>query len=220
MKVFEKLLAVQTELAVPKGKFNSFGDFSYRSCEDILEALKPLLTKYKATIKLDDSIVQIGERYYVNATAFFYDLESEDGVICANAYARETLERPKMDSAQLTGSASSYARKYALGALFLIDSAKDPDSEEYTKAGAEKPKKAPATNKFKQEADASVLDKYVNDGQLKALEMLLEKAGISVDKFNSIYGLTILSELPAEKYDEAVHKLEEAVKMNMKKKGE
>ena len=220
MKVYDKLLAVQTELNAPKNRQNKFGGYSYRSCEDILEAVKPLLKKNKATIRLNDTIVQIGDRYYVNATAYFYDIESEDGVVCAEAYAREPEDKKGMDAAQITGTASSYARKYALNALLLIDDAKDPDTDEYKIESDAKAERAKPKSKFSKEADASVLDKFVNDGQLKALEMLLEKAGISVDKFNSIYGLTVLSELPSDKYDEAVHKLEEAVKMNMKKKGE
>ena len=218
MKVYEKLLAVQTELNAPKNRQNKFGGYSYRSCEDILEAVKPLLKKYKAGIRLTDRIVQIGDRYYVNATAYFYDVESEDGITCADAYAREPEDKKGMDAAQITGTASSYARKYALNGLLLIDDAKDPDTDEYKiESDAKAAKVSP---KAKRADDASVLDKFVNDGQLKALEMLLSKAEIPVEKFNSIYGLTILSELPAEKYDEAVHKLEEAVKMNMKKKGE
>lgn len=221
MKVYEKLLAVQTELNAPKNRQNTFGKYSYRSCEDILEAVKPLLKKNKALIRLNDTIVQIGERYYVNATAYFYDIESEDGVVCAEAYAREPLDKKGIDPPQITGTASSYARKYALNALLLIDDAKDPDTDEYKIESDAKAEKATKPNKFKQDADTSVLDKFVNDGQLKTLEMLLEKADVSVEKFNSIYKITLLSELPSDKYDDAVHRLEEAIKINLKKaKGE
>ena len=215
MKVFEKLLAVQAELNAPKNRQNKFGGYFYRSCEDILEALKPILKKVKATIKLSDQIVQIGERYYVNAIAYFYDIESDDGVISAEAYAREPEEKKGMDAAQITGTASSYARKYALNALLLIDDAKDPDTDEYRIEQDAKMAKADKkkTSSKKDETDASVLDSFVNDGQLKTLEMMLGKAEITQEKFCQIYNLAMISELPADKYESAVHKLEEAIKV-------
>ena len=219
MKVFEKLLTVQKKLNAPKNRQNKFGGYSYRSCEDILEAVKPLLAEVKATIKLSDVIVQIGDRYYVNAIAYFYDIESDDGVISAEAFAREPEEKKGMDAAQITGTASSYARKYALNALLLIDDAKDPDTDEYKieqDAKAEKAEKKKTSVK-KDVVDASVLDEFVTANQLKVLEMLLEKAGITADKFNQIYNLAFISELPADKYDDAVRKLEAAIKA---KKGE
>ena len=214
MKVNEKLLKVQTELKAPKNRKNSFGNYSYRSCEDILEAVKPLLAEVKAFIKLSDMIQQIGDRYYVNATAWFVDCENEGEMISADAYAREPEDKKGMDAAQITGTASSYARKYALNALLLIDDAKDPDTDEYKVE--QDAKAAKATPKPKKKVDASDLDKFVNDGQLKTLEMLLEKADVSVEKFNSIFKLTVLSELPADKYDDAVKKLEAAIKVKVK----
>ena len=214
MKVNEKLLKVQTELKAPKNRRNSFGNYSYRSCEDILEAVKPLLAEVKAFIKLSDIIQQIGDRYYVNATAWFVDCENDGEMISADAYAREPEDKKGMDAAQITGTASSYARKYALNALLLIDDAKDPDTDEYKVE--QDAKAAKAMPKPKRKTDSSVMDEFLNDGQLKALEMLLEKAEIPVEKFNSIYGLTILSELPADKYDDAVKKLEAAIKVKVK----
>lgn len=219
MNVYEKLLKVQTKLNAPKNRQNKFGGYSYRSCEDILEAVKPLLAEVKAIILLKDSVVQVGERYYVYAQAFFYDIEGKDAtctMVSSDAYAREPEDKKGMDAAQITGTASSYARKYALNALLLIDDAKDPDTDEYKIEQDAKAEKAKKVTPIKQH-DASVLDEYVTDAQIKTLEMLLKKSGIAVEKFNSIYGLTIISELPAEKYDDAVHKLEEAVKA---KKGE
>lgn len=219
MNVYEKLLTVQTKLKAPKNRVNTFGGFNYRSCEDILEAVKPLLAEVKAIILLKDAVVQVGERYYVYSQAFFYDMESKDGtcnMVSSDAYAREPLEKTKMDPAQVTGTASSYARKYALNGLLLIDDVKDPDTDEYKieqDAKAEKAKKVTPIKKH----DASVLDEYVTDAHIKTLEMLLKKSGISIEKFNSIYGLAVISELPLEKYDDAVHKLEEAAKA---KKGE
>ena len=130
MAVREKLLAVQAELKAPKGQTNSFGKYKYRSCEDILESVKPLLKKYNATLVISDSLELIGERYYIKATATFQDVET-DGIIENTAYARESAEKKGMDDSQVTGATSSYARKYALNGLFLIDDTKDADTDEF-----------------------------------------------------------------------------------------
>lgn len=125
---FSALKKIQTELKAPKGQYNSFGKYAYRSCEDILEAVKPLLEKYNATVYITDEVVAVGERVYVKATATFV----EDGSmpICVSAFAREPLDRKGMDPSQITGATSSYARKYALNGLFLIDDNRDADTDE------------------------------------------------------------------------------------------
>ena len=130
MNIFEKLQAVQSELKAPKGQYNSFGKYKYRSCEDILEAAKPVLAKHKSAITISDKIVMIGDRYYIEATARFYDTESEHDPIENTAYAREAGDKKGMDESQITGTASSYARKYCLNGLLLIDDTKDTDTEE------------------------------------------------------------------------------------------
>ena len=127
MKIQEKLLAIQLKLEVPKTHYNKFGGFNYRSCEDILNALKPLLKEYKCTLTLNDSITTCKDFVYIFATAKLVDTE-ENGEVSATAYAREEVARPKMSDPQLTGSASSYARKYALNGLFLIDDVQDADT--------------------------------------------------------------------------------------------
>ena len=124
MSITETLSAIQTELSAPKGQFNKFGGYAYRSCEDILEALKPLLKKHNACVTISDEIVMMGDRYYVRATAI---LTAGGDSITATAYAREAEDKKGMDAAQVTGSTSSYARKYALNGLFAIDDNKDPD---------------------------------------------------------------------------------------------
>lgn len=129
MDLKNKLLAIQQELKAPKGRNNRFGGYYYRSTEDILTALKPLLKKQKVILTITDTMELIGERYYVKATVCLEDVESETG-ISVSAYARETLERKKSDDSQLTGAASSYARKYALNGLFLIDDTADADTYE------------------------------------------------------------------------------------------
>lgn len=125
----EKLLHIQSRLKAPKGNYNSFGKYKYRSCEDILEAVKPLLAEEGLTLTLSDEIEQIGDRYYVRATASLY--ENENLIEIVSAYAREEDTKKGMDASQITGTASSYARKYALNGLFLIDDTKDADTNEY-----------------------------------------------------------------------------------------
>lgn len=124
--IYQKLQNIQSRLKVEKKNYNSFGGYSYRSCEDILEAVKPLLVENNLALVMTDEVEAVGERYYIKATATLYDTEGGTN-IAATAYAREALEKKKMDDAQVTGSSSSYARKYALNGLFAIDDAKDSD---------------------------------------------------------------------------------------------
>ena len=126
MNIYEKLLEAQSRLKAPKNQYNPFGKYNYRNCEDILEAAKPICKELKAVVFLTDKIVMIGERYYVEATAKFIDVESTDEII-VTASAREEENRKGMDGSQITGASSSYARKYALNGLFDIDDTKDND---------------------------------------------------------------------------------------------
>ena len=127
MNLYEKLSIIQSKLKAPKNQYNSFGKYNYRSCEDILEGLKPLLLEYKAAVTLSDEIKQIGDRYYLEATVTFVDTEKGDKIE-VKALAREDETKKGMDLAQVTGSVSSYARKYALNGLFAIDDTKDSDA--------------------------------------------------------------------------------------------
>ena len=129
LNIYGKLAAIQKELKAPKSQYNSFDKYNYRSCEDILEAVKPLCIKNNATLILNDTVREISGRFYVVATATLADQES-DGVVEADAYAREPLDKKGMDDSQITGMASSYARKYALNGLFCIDDTKDADTDE------------------------------------------------------------------------------------------
>ena len=169
MNIYEKLLAIQSELKAPKGQYNSFGKYKYRSCEDILEAVKPICAKHKVVLTLSDEIIVLGEglsqsqiikddaeeqethivtrgqRYYIKATATLYNIEADaNGAIQKvgnTAYAREEENKKGMDGSQITGTASSYARKYALNGLFCIDDTKDADTDEYQKQQQEKDEK-------------------------------------------------------------------------------
>lgn len=146
----EKLISIQQALKAPKGQYNSFGGYNYRSCEDILEAVKPILAKEKVALTISDEIVEVGGRVYVKAKATLYDATSEaDGhidTISVSAFAREEESKKGMDAAQLTGATSSYARKYALNGLFAIDDNKDADATN-THGKAEPKKEYPAEPK-------------------------------------------------------------------------
>ena len=135
MSIIETLSAIQSELKAHKGQFNAFGKYKYRNCEDILEALKPLLAKHKAVVLLRDSIEMVGDRIYVKAIATIATKDDETSV---SAYARESENKKGMDDSQITGTASSYARKYALNGLFAIDDTKDSDSEKPVTDGDKK----------------------------------------------------------------------------------
>ena len=133
MTVYKKLIKVQTELKAPKNQRNTFGNYNYRSAEDILEALKPILVKHEATVFISDKVVvKENNCAYIKATATFVDIETGES-ISTTAFAREAENKKGMDPSQITGSASSYARKYALNGLFLIDDAVDRDSDSHQK---------------------------------------------------------------------------------------
>ena len=147
----ERLIAVQSQLKVPKNQYNDYGDFKYRSCEDILEAVKPLLQKEGLYVTIADDIVVIGERFYVKATATLSDGENS---ISNQAFAREDAAKKGMDGSQVTGTASSYARKYALNGLLAIDDTKDADALNNGKATDNS--KAKAADNGKAQAIAEV----------------------------------------------------------------
>ena len=139
MNIQEKLTTIQLELKAPKSKRNNFGNYNYRSCEDILEAVKPLLAANMCSLTLDDDVLCIGDRVYVKATATLTD-HAEGATISTHAFAREAETKKGMDESQITGTASSYARKYALNGQFAIDDTKDADTDEYQ--GREAPRQA------------------------------------------------------------------------------
>ena len=141
MSIHTKLQAIQAELKAPKSQYNSFGKYKYRSCEDILEAVKPLLQQQGCVLTISDEVQQVGERYYIVARATITDGQESVSVTAA---AREEESKKGMDASQISGTASSYARKYALNGLFCIDDTKDADAinthgkkEEYTGSDAD-----------------------------------------------------------------------------------
>ena len=127
MNIYDKLLIIQSKLKAPKSQYNSFGKYAYRNAEDILEAVKPLLLETKTVLNISDDVVMVGDRYYIKARVTLSDTESTD-LYSVQAFAREEENKKGMDGSQVTGAASSYARKYALNGLFAIDDTKDSDN--------------------------------------------------------------------------------------------
>ena len=165
--IYEKLLAVQNELKAPKDKRNNFGGYNYRSCEGILEAVKPLLQEQGLMLTIKDEVVNIGDRYYVRATVLLVDISS-NGEIAVTALAREEETKKGMDASQITGTASSYARKYALNGLFLIDDTKDADTDEFHRTTQENGQKTNvATQPNQPPAKKIALTQKIVDEKLK-----------------------------------------------------
>lgn len=146
MDILETLNVIQTTLKAPKDKYNKFGKFWYRSCEGIIEAVKPILAEHKLVLQLKDDMVEIGGRVYVKATVTLRNLEG--GLIENTAFAREADAKSGMDASQITGTASSYARKYALNGLFCIDDTKDADTDEYAEMQQDKADSKPDIKKL------------------------------------------------------------------------
>lgn len=162
MQIYTKLATIQKKLKCEKSQYNSFGKYKYRSCEDILKAVKPLLDETKTVLTLSDELVAIGERYYVKATATLLDTEESKDVpfISTTAYAREEETKKGMDGSQITGTASSYARKYALGGLFDIDDGIDSDT---TNTGETKTARAKTSAQSKSKIDFDEIDEQIKN---------------------------------------------------------
>ena len=172
----------QAEIKAPKSLYNKFGNYYYRNAESILEAFKPIGTKYSLILKIEDEIVNIGDRYYVKATASLIDASMEDkGVsLSTTAYAREPEMKKGMDESQITGSCSSYARKYALNGLLLLDDTKDADTDEQ-----------------KIESDAKTGAK-ITPQQLGKIKAELLRTGVTEDAILKRYKVTKLEDLSGE----------------------
>lgn len=179
MNIQEKLLYIQAKVKAPKNLYNSFGKYSYRNAEGILEAVKPFLDEMKCTLTISDEIVAVGDRIYVKANATLWDAEKID-VMAVSAYAREAETKKGMDDSQVTGTASSYARKYALNGLFLLDDTKDPDTDEYQRTVGEQARGKAAEN-VPQKPTEKVTE-YASEAAIKTIQIMVDKAGLSLDK--------------------------------------
>ena len=185
LSFYEKLSALITELKAPKGQRNNFGKYNYRSAEDILEAVKPLANKYGLVPMLTDEIVQVGDRYYVKAKAVITDgINTEK----ASGFAREPESKKGMDESQITGTASSYARKYAMNGLYQIDDTKDADTDEY-----------------KQQVD-SAKPKKITKTQAKALQTRVDKLAelVSLKTEKHITGVQMAKKITDTKFLQAI----------------
>ena len=190
MGIYEKLMHIQTEIKAPKNLYNSFGKYKYRNAEGICEAVKPYLAKENASLVLHDDLVNVGDRIYVKATACLIDNES-GRTVEATAFAREALSKKGMDDSQITGTASSYARKYALNGLFLLDDTKDADTDE---------------NRIERENRQA--EKTISKTEAKALYAMLQNRGIDVNDFMAEKNIQKLSDLSPEEYAKAMRELE------------
>ena len=198
MSVYTKLLNVQSELKAPKSQYNSFGKYKYRSCEDILEALKPILNKNKATVIISDDILFVEGRHYIKATVKFIDTENGE-MVENSALAREDEVKKGMDSSQITGSVSSYARKYALNGMFAIDDTKDSDSTNTHGVEPDKPESIKLSAK--------------QVGRLLAIGL---KAGIKEPDIKKVikseFGKDKIEDLNKDQYDAVCSRLEAKTK--------
>jgi len=182
----EELIEIQNRLKAPKSQFNDFGKYKYRNCEDILEAVKPLLKETGTTLIISDDLVLIGDRYYVKATV---TLQIKDASVSVTAFAREALDKKGMDASQVTGAASSYARKYALNGLFAIDDNKDAGSEEV---------------------------EYITEKQLSQIVDMANESGTDAGKFLKYMAVKSLETIPATQFDKAMKALGDKLKAKQK----
>lgn len=194
--MIDKLRQIQEKLKAPKNLYNSFGKYNYRNAETILEAFKPYEKEFRVSLVLSDTIEEIAGRAYVKATATLYDCES-DKQVSVTAYAKEATSKKGMDDAQITGATSSYARKYALNGLFLLDDTKDPDSDEY-KVQADN--KAKSQQKVEKKSEAPKTKDYTLD----ECKVLMNKKGLSEyeNNFCEIYKVGKLENLNQEQLND------------------
>ena len=202
--ILQKLAGVQINLKAPKSKTNSFGKYNYRSCEDILEAVKPLLNTAGLVLLINDEITYIEGRFYVKATATVYDAETKESLECS-AYAREADTKSGMDAAQVTGACSSYARKYALNALLCIDDTKDADTDEHAteaQARANKTASKKQEPKAQQKAPAEETKKGEDFPERAELRQLIKDYDLDGHKIAQDCGLNPKS--TADDYKKAI----------------
>lgn len=196
------LIAIQNELKAPKSRFNKFGGFFYRSCEDILEAVKPLCQKHGCLLTLSDAVEHIGDRYYITATA---KLITPDSTFEVSASAREDDHKKGMDGAQLSGAASSYARKYALNGLFNIDDNKDIDTDEFNYQGEPETRKKTGRTKS---SSTETKSKMTRNDIISAVVDMCDKKRFNVKDLCDKTGVDKLEDMTDEQLSQWVDWLE------------
>jgi len=204
MNIHEKLLKIQTELKAPKGR-NAMNRYNYRNCEDILEAVKPLLIETKATLTIFDDLVLIGDRYYIQAVAVLTNVEKPEETVTNSAFAREAESKSSMDVSQITGATSSYARKYALNGLLCIDDTKDADALASDEKAPMKASQKPSTQK------PAVNEKKISKTQIERITAILEVKEVTVPAFKKslkrTFGKDNLEELTEAEANGVIEKI-------------
>ena len=204
MSIGTKLLNIQQKVNAPKNQYNKFGDYYYRSCEDILQAVKPILAENNCTLVIWDEPIQVGERHYIKATAELTDCD-DGNKTTVQAYAREEETKKGMDGSQITGSASSYARKYALNGLFCLDDTKDADATNTD--DDKKQQERPQQNK-----PAQAQQDKPNDAQFKKLAAAAKEAGYSPEAMGVLlrtkYSVESSKQLTKQQISELIEFLE------------
>lgn len=192
MSVYQKLLNIQSVLKCAKSQYNSFGKYNYRSCEDILEAAKPIVHGAQCVLTVSDEIVFVGDRFYIKATATLVDCETGE-TVKNTAFAREEESKKGMDGSQITGTASSYARKYCLNGLFCLDDTKDADTNEYHNVVERKQKTAPKTE---------------GKSKVELLKELVVRKGANISAMLQYFKVESVEELSASDLDRCIAQLE------------
>ena len=190
MGLREKLMRIQTELKAPKNLYNSFGKYKYRNAEGILEALKPLEAKYKVSFILQNDIIEISGRIYVKAIATIMDVDTEE-MISTSAYAREAETKKGMDEAQVTGATSSYANKYCLNMLLLLDDTKDVDSEEYQAQAKPQPTTQKKAETKPQASNRDLLRAYIAENGLDG-NMIAQVCGLNKESTDQDFAMALV----------------------------
>lgn len=185
-EIYKKLLNIQQKLKAPKGQFNDFGKYNYRSCEDILEEIKPHLARENTTLFFVDKVENVGNRNYIRTDLHFIDINSGEELV-NSAYAREEEVKKGMDGSQITGASSSYARKYALNGLFAIDDTKDSD---VTNKGYEPEKIKPSIKKQELDVDGKII-KSIKEEKAEYKQNTLKNAGDFIFPFGKVKGKSI-----------------------------
>lgn len=215
--IYAALQAVQRELKAPKGQYNSFGKYNYRSCEDIVEAVKPLLNEQGLILTMSDDVICVADRVYIKAVCRVVDVANGDSIE-TSALAREPLEKKGMDASQVTGTSSSYARKYALNGLFAIDDCKDADTDQYTTQTSQNRPQQPAkqnAGNYKGKTQSTPANNATDEMRVKAIKALnaeIERTGVEGSEVANIaktkYGKGSVKEMTTGQICDLANKLE------------
>lgn len=201
--ILSKLLQIQARLNAPKNQYNDFGKYKFRNCEDIIEAVKPILKELNVILTLSDQVEYIGNRYYIKAVATLSDCDTDQSY-SVSALAREEETKKGMDAAQITGSSSSYARKYALNGLFAIDDAKDPDTNENRK------ETQAAKNKCNQETE------HISKEQIETINSEMRRTGVNLLQVLGQFNLESLDKMTQKQFKECMWRFGNTVKNDAK----